>query len=360
MKKIFFLSVFLMLASCNKGISQETISEVKKNENFWKQREKMITDNEKDNEFPIKKDRLVNEKRVNSIDIHSQSLQFEVYIDDVLLYNFKGEASQHQGGAIGAHEINPLLLTSGTHEVKVRMYPALGQNIFGDAGGLNLIFFHYPYPNLKQVTYNAAMNGEEGIFLDQQKEYWAAEKGEYGKPGYAEAHYEPKEPLKLKGLPMYEWRSTFEADVPFDLVGWRNSVNLKKEYQENKNLNNEVIAEYKKIYEIIKSRDKDKFLQLIKEREDLTAETLYYGANEKNARSNEFVKMLQNNDYELEPLFEETFHLEFQGYGKLVSILNKADKEGIIRLKSKKNPNEKVYLDFLFQRKKKGDKLSVI
>jgi hypothetical protein len=100
----------------------------------------MITDNEKDNEFPIKKDRLVNEKRVNSIDIHSQSLQFEVYVDDVLLYNFKGEASQHQGGAIGAHEINPLLLTSGTHEVKVRMYPALGQNIFGDAGGLNLIF----------------------------------------------------------------------------------------------------------------------------------------------------------------------------------------------------------------------------
>lgn len=157
MKKIFFLSVFLMLASCNKGISQETISEVKKNENFWKQREKMITDNEKDNEFPIKKDRLVNEKRVNSIDIHSQSLQFEVYVDDVLLYNFKGEASQHQGGAIGAHEINPLLLTSGTHEVKVRMYPALGQNIFGDAGGLNLIFFHYPYPNLKQVTYNAAI-----------------------------------------------------------------------------------------------------------------------------------------------------------------------------------------------------------
>jgi len=70
--------------------------------------------------------------------------------------------------------------------------------------------------------------------------------------------------------------------------------------------------------------------------------------------------MLQNSDYELEPLFEETFHLEFQGYGKLVSILNKADKEGIIRLKNKKDPNQKVYLDFLFQRKKKGDKLSVI
>jgi hypothetical protein len=34
MKKIFFLSVFLMLASCNKGISQETISEVKKTKTF--------------------------------------------------------------------------------------------------------------------------------------------------------------------------------------------------------------------------------------------------------------------------------------------------------------------------------------
>ncbi|MFZ4929857.1 hypothetical protein [Chryseobacterium sp. Mn2064] len=360
MKKILFLSVFLIMASCNQSISQETINEVKKNENFWKQRDKMSTDNEKDKEYPIKKDRIVNEKRVNSIDIHSQSIQFEVYVDDVLLYNFKGEASQHQGGAIGAHEINPLLLTSGTHEVKVRMYPALGQNVFGDAGGLNLIFFHYPYPDLKKVTYNPAMNGAEGIFLDQQKEYWAAEKGEYGKPGYVEARYEPKIALPLKGLPVYEWRSTFEADVPFDLVGWRNSVNLKKEFEDDKKLKDEVIAEYRKIYEIIKNKDKEKFLQLIKDREELTSQTLYYGAAEKAARSNEFLKLLQNDEYEIEPLFEETFYLEFQGYGKLVSILNKADKEGIIRLKNKKKPDEKVYLDFLFQKKKKGDKLSVI
>jgi formylmethanofuran dehydrogenase subunit E len=63
--------------------------------------------------------------------------------------------------------------------------------------------------------------------------------------------------------------------------------------------------------------------------------------------------MLQNNDYELEPLFEETFHLEFQGYGKLVSILNKADKEGIIRLKSKRILTKKCIWTSYFKGRKK-------
>jgi hypothetical protein len=52
--------------------------------------------------------------------------------------------------------------------------------------------------------------------------------------------------------------------------------------------------------------------------------------------------------------------MDFQGYGKLVTFLHKADKEGVIRLKNKKNPDEVIYLDFLFQRKLKNGKLSII
>lgn len=41
-------------------------------------------------------------------------------------------------------------------------------------------------------------------------------------------------------------------------------------------------------------------------------------------------------------------------------LLYKADGEDIMRLKNKKNPDNIIYLDFHFQRKGKGDKLTVI
>ncbi|OOV19515.1 hypothetical protein [Flavobacterium sp. LM4] len=62
----------------------------------------------------------------------------------------------------------------------------------------------------------------------------------------------------------------------------------------------------------------------------------------------------------IELLFEETFQLEYQAYGKIIMFLHKADGEGIIKLKNKKNPAEVIHLDFRFQRKEKGEKLTVI
>ena len=360
MKTLFLISTITLLISCQKTISQETTEQIKKNETFWKNRNIMITKNEIDREYPIKKDAVISDKRSNAIYIHSSGVQFEVLIDDVLLYNFKGEASMHQGGAMGLHEINPLMLSSGIHEVKVRIYPEYGKKVFGEGGSMLLTFQYYPYNNLKEVTYNLSANGSSGISLDQESEYWKDEEGDYRLGTYIKGHYEPKEPLKLKGLPMYEWRSNFEAEVPFDLIGWRNSINLKKENQETKSLQKELLLEYKNIYEIIKNKEIDKFLGIIKEREAIVSQTLYYGTKENKLRDEEFVKLLQNNDYEIEPIFEESLHMDFQGYGKLVTFLHKADKEGVIRLKNKKNPDEVIYLDFLFQRKLKNGKLSII
>ena len=50
----------------------------------------------------------------------------------------------------------------------------------------------------------------------------------------------------------------------------------------------------------------------------------------------------------------------YKTYGKLVTLLHLADGEGIIRMRNKNNPDENIYLDFLFQRKEKGGKLTVI
>ncbi|MBE8725688.1 hypothetical protein [Flavobacterium hungaricum] len=354
----FFLSI---LFSCQSNLSQEKKEKINKKEPFWKIRNQTIDKNKSTMEYPIKKDTSIsNEKRSNYIYIHSADCQFEVYINDVLLTNFKGEMAR-KGGITGGHITNFLLLTSGTNEIKVRMYPPYGDKVFKIGAAVGLVFQHFRDGNFKTTVYDEKMRGKDGIILDHFDKQWVGDKGEYGTTSWVEGHYEPKTPLPLKGLPIYEWRSTFEAQVPYDLVGWHNSVNLEKEQEdENKNIKAELIAEYKKVHEIIKNRDVQAYLKLVKEREELLEKTMYYTEKDRKEKRKMAEELLNDGDYEIEPLFEETFQLEYQGYGKLATLLHKADGEGVIRLRNKKNPDENIYLDFLFQRKEKGGKLTVI
>lgn len=354
----FFLSI---LFSCQSKLSPETVNKIKEQESFWQIRTNLITENKNATQYPVKKDTSISyEKRSNYIYIHSADCQFEVYINDVLLTNFKGEMAR-KGGVTGGHITNFLLLTSGTNEIKVRMYPPYGEKVFKIGAAVGLVFQHFRDGNFKTTVYDEKMRGKDGIILDHFDKQWVSDKGEYGTSSWVEAHYEPKTPLPLKGLPIYEWRSTFEAQVPYDLVGWHNSVNLEKEQEdENKNIKAELIAEYKKVHEIIKNRDVQGYLKLVKEREELLEKTMYYTEKDRKEKVKMAEELLNDSDYEIEPLFEETFQLEYQGYGKLATLLHKADGEGIIRLRNKKNPDENIYLDFLFQRKEKGGKLTVI
>ncbi|TDW50128.1 hypothetical protein EV144_102563 [Flavobacterium sp. 270] len=357
---LYFLS-FVSLVSCQEKLSEKTKKEIQEKQTFWQTRTNLINKNKTTMEYPIKKDTTIgNETRFNYIYFHSSYWQFEVYIDDVFLMNFKGEITKGHGGINGGYQTNPLLLTSGIHEIKIRIYPAYGDAFF-DEGAIGLTFQHYRDGDLRTMVYDEKMRGIDGIRLDISNEQWVGDKGEYGTSSWVKAHYEPKTPLPLKGLPIYEWRSTFEAEVPYDLIGWRNSINLKKEQEdEKKNIKEELITEYKKIYEIIKNRDVESYLKLIKQREELLGKTMYYTEKDRQEKIKMAGDLLNNSGYEVEPIFPETFQLEYQGYGKLAALLHKADGEGIIRFRNKKNPDENIYLEFLFQRKEKGGQLTVI
>jgi hypothetical protein len=342
-------------------LPQETIDKIKEKESFWQTRTNLITKNKNTIGYPLKKDTTITEQRTNRIYLRSNQCQFEIFIDDVLLFKLMGELTKDGTGINGDYDINQLLLTSGSHEIKVRMYPEYKKLVFGEGGYTGLTFSYFKNRDLTTMQYNEEMRGKDGINLDQSNEQWIGDKGELGNADYVEAHYEPKKPLLLEGLPIYEWRSTFNAQVDFDKIGWRNSVNLKKEQDdEKKDIRTELLKEYQKIHEILSKKDVTGYLSLIKEREELVKSILHYRENEKELRSNEFVKIIQDNDYELESLFEETFQLDYQGYGKLVMFLHKADGEVILRLKNKKNPDDTIFLDFRFQRKGKGGKLTII
>lgn len=361
MKKILLLASLLLTIGCKPTFSQEIKEQIKAQESFWKNRNHMNTKNDPQKIFPIAKNTRTINIRTNRIYLRSMKCQFEVFVNDVLLFKTMGEITKNGGGITGSYDINQLMLTSGTHEVKVRMYPMYDLQLFDQyTPYMDLTFSYFKDRDLKTTKYNKKMNGHNGIELSQSNQQWITKYNEEHQEEY-DGDYEPKTPINFEGLPMYEWRSTFDAEVDFDLVGWRESVNLKKENKDQEDkLKNKLIQAYKNIHQLIKNKDIKGYLALVKEREELITTSLHYKENEKPLREQEFTKLLESNEYEVEPLFEEVIQLEFQAYGKLVMLLHKADGEGIIRLRNKKDPKDRIYLDFRFQRKKKNEPLSVI
>lgn len=359
MKKIIFIIFLLILFGCKKNLSEKTKEEIIQKEQFWKNRS--IMQNKQEKIYPIEKSTTVTEERTNRIYLRSRKCQFEVFVNDVLLLKAMGEITKDGAGINGDFDINQLMLTSGQHEVEVRLYPQYGQAIFDDFGGfMNLTFSHFKNRDLRTKQYYNTMNNHSGIELSSDDQQWITKYNEEYKEEY-DGEYKPKKSIKFKGLPIYIWRKTFEADVPFSFVGWRESVNIKEEHKDNEDkVKKELLFLYKRIHEIIKNKNTNAYLDFVKEREELITSCLLYKQNEKPLREKEFIDLIKSDDYELEPLLVKTFHLEFQAYGKLILFLNKIDGEGVIRMKNKKDSNDIIYLDFRFQRKKKEDSLTVI
>ncbi len=364
MKYIVIIACLLSLFSCKNSLSQEMKNIIAKREIFWRNRAKAINKENNKIEYPIKKDTTIKENRINRININSKECEFEIFIDDVLLYKFLEENSNIRGTIIVDCNINPLLLTSGTHEIKVRMYPKKNISLFEkDAGTiLSLIFSHYKADDFRYMAKdNDNLGRHNGIEISQDNERWEDGKWDSTNNVGYEGKYVPRSPDKFAGLSVYEWHKTFDAQVPFSFEGWRNSINLKKEQEDDKkDIKAELVQAYKKVYQTIKDKDSSTFFSIIREREELFTSSLYYKSGGMILRQEDFINVFNTKEYELQPMFEDAMQLEFQGYGKLAILLHKADGEGIIRLRNKKNPDDNIYMDFRFQRKKKGDKLTII
>jgi len=360
MRLLITLFILFSMFNCKEKQSKKTETKQILSEQFWKNRSIMDTINQKE-KFPIVKDSQIDEERTNRVYISSGQCQFEVFVNDVIVIKVMGEITKSGGGITGSHDINQLMLTSGSHEIKVRMYPMHGLAVFDENAPITkFTFSHFKNRDLRTKKYFEDMNGYNGIELSTFDKQWIEKYDEASETAY-DGEFQPKKPIQFKGMPFYEWRKTFHAEVPFDHIGWRASLNLKDVYEKNEDeLELELYRIYKDIHAIIKSKDTNAYLNLIKEREELVTSCLYYKANEKQLRANEFVKLIKSDEYELLPLIKEVSKLEYQGYGNLVMLLNKLDGEGVIRLKNKKDPDDNIYLDFKFHKKTKEGPLSII
>lgn len=250
---------------------------------------------------------------------------YNIYVDDILINN--GIANEQNHGIVSIDaSINHVLLKSGKHNIKMEMFPIPGEKALGE----------YTYGDLKIWYWNVDRNEDDGISVLSMR---------------------TPENNFVKLLPYFELKSDINLVIPFSIEGWTNSLNLKEEMENGNNLKQEIQSAYDNIYNIIENRDAHGFSKLIKEREELLGIAFYSTSQERKDNLNEFLEIIGNPDYELQP-YPQKAELRFFASGKLVTLSSPL-RESVIELINKKT--EKIIsLDFYFHRKKKGSKLEVI
>lgn len=164
------------------------------------------------------------ERPFYQVKIKASSVGFDIRVNDfpILQYN-KGESVSTEMEI----PINPAILSSGTHEFSVRVFPLLGQTLISENG-----MFEFEI-NKKQDAW--VYDGKREIILQPVK-------------------------MNAKDLPFWEFKTKFEAEVPFSFTAWTKSQDLS----EISNLGELLDNAYRKIAKTIEDKNNEDFREIFK------------------------------------------------------------------------------------------------
>ncbi|GEM56116.1 hypothetical protein B0A58_02415 [Flavobacterium branchiophilum NBRC 15030 = ATCC 35035] len=215
----------------------------------------------------------------------------EIFINDVIVDEFKGEETQGKERLSGLVPINHVLLQSGKYNVTGKMYPRFKEkSLTSENSYLGIDFYCAEIENLKSTRYS---------FHPSIESPW---------DGLSENI----------NYPYFEIATEIEVELPFVLDGWQNSVDLSK--QDKNILFKGVLAYYRQIHALLKEHNAVKFLEISQEKMKLQ-ETAFYFDEERKKSFREGALALFNQNLEVEPLIESELKLEIMGYGKLVRLM---------------------------------------
>ncbi len=214
------------------------------------------------------------ERPYYQIDVKTSAVSFDIRVNDFPVFTFIGES----GGTNMERPINSSILNSGTQTISVKVLPLKGKKLISKDGFFSLKI------NKKKDAY---------IFDNQREEILVI----------------PQMVVPENGLPYWEFKTTFEANVPYKLNGWENS----KEIMNQNNIKNKVYDKYREIQKLIEDKDNYGFSQAVKEKLKEEAISLY--------------EKLEENPEGFQQTPEKSLpinncQMKFYGNGKLVSLQN--------------------------------------
>lgn len=147
---------------------------------------------------------------------------------------------------------------------------------------------------------------------------------------------------------------TFKVDVPYNLIGWKQSTQLDQ--FKNHQLRPQVIRKYNSIISMMRNHDFSQYENAFKEREDIIGACYYLSEYEKQDRMNAVKEAIMNCD-EIVPLSGIEM-LEFAADSRLVRLV-KTDHESALRLRSYES-REETTIDLWLHMKHGTHELSII
>ncbi|MGE8554412.1 MAG: hypothetical protein ACN6OB_10845 [Chryseobacterium jejuense] len=247
--------------------------------------------------------------------IEAQGCYLEVYVNDVPVY-----FNYNIGATVLRMPINNFIPKSGGQKVSFKMISVDGKP-----------FSTNTYASL---TINEYPKGET-----QQK-----------KPVFS---YQTS-PFEPENEGSFSIENAFETNIPYQLIDWRQGVDLMKE--DPKIIRKEIEEIYRDYTEAFKNADLSKYKKLAKWRQKNTFVSMYYTQDQRTEVEKSYVDGIQNQKVKLFPL--ENYKLVFYGNGKLAGLQKKNEAPGIYIDSENKDDAFLEYI--LLYRKSKNAPLEVI
>lgn len=240
----------------------------------------------------------------------------ELYINDIIVF-----CHYEDNGSVWVDwPINQYILKSGVQNFEIKIIPYKGKDILCEKTQL-------------EIGIHAINNTE-----DERVEI--IEKNEI------------KIPNKDK-LPMYVYKGIFNVEVPYQNIGWENSLDLTK--SDKKSLLYEILEWNNKLLNIYKTSDLTEYNRVYRKREEEFAAS-YYSSYEENT-----LDVFHSKFKELTSLPNDLYHLEFYANGKIASVKIPNEMPGFTYIPSIISQDSLgISLILFFHRKEEGKALEII
>lgn len=225
-----------------------------------------------------------------TIQIAKGGSAIELLVNDIMVYRHR-----EQGGLSVNVPINATLMKSGSHELKLKVYPDKGKTSLDE----------YTYTDIDVRLY--------ADVEDPADDYQSVLK------------FELPEETKTSQIPYFEVALPFEAEVPFDFSTLLDEAEVLKGQN---HIEKEVIAEYEKAHEAFKRLDAKWFMDKRNEANNAVANAFYLTREQFEKRDASF-KELFDPTAEVQAL--ENYEIEYAAKGKIAFLVQKITKAPVLR-----------------------------
>lgn len=247
--------------------------------------------------------------------IEAQGCYLEVYVNDVPVY-----FNYNIGAAVFRMPVNNFIPKSGEQKISLKMVSVDGKPFSSNT--------------VASITINEYPKGE----VQRRKSVFS----------YQTTPFEPV------NTGHFTLEKSFEANIPYELIDWRQGVDLTKEDPEI--IRKEIEKVYKDYTEAFKNADLSKYKKLARWRQENTFTSMYYTQNQITEVEKSYVGGIQNHKVKFFPL--ENYKLVFYGNGKLAGLQKKNEAPGIY---IDNENNDDTFIEYiLLYRKNKNAPLEVI